>query len=432
MNPNCQVDMFRQAMTQAYNAVVITTAQLEEPGPQIVYVNPAFCTQTGYSAEELIGRSPRILQGPKTDRAVLDRLRQQIARGAFFEGQTINYRKDGTPYLVLWNISPIRDERGRITHFVSVQRDITERDHLERFHQRVLASLGEGVFGLDRKGRLTFINQAAIDLLGYESEQSVIGRNAHQLMHAQHPDGRSYPEAECPIYQVMQTNEPLEAWRDIFFRADGAPLPVESFANPIIGLTGQSEGVVVVFRDISQQVSLEAQLEHAAHHDRLTGAYNRHFFDQLAERECLRCLRRGEPLSLVILDIDHFKDVNDRHGHLAGDEVLKNLVRHISDRMRGNDVLTRWGGEEFALLLPDTTLEGARALAEKLRASVAEARLADQVPRLTISLGVTRICPGGTPAEGFMRADRALYAAKRAGRNRVCVEPPPTHDPQSD
>ncbi|MGC9458153.1 MAG: sensor domain-containing diguanylate cyclase [Halothiobacillaceae bacterium] len=428
MSSHCEEGMFRLAIEQAYNAVLITTAQLEAPGPKIVYVNPAFCTQTGYSADELIGQTPRILQGPKTDRAVLDRLRETVARGDFFEGQTINYRKDGTPYLVRWNISPLRDAAGQISHYVSVQRDITERMRTEQFNRQLLSSLGEGVFGLDTAGNLTFINQTALTLLGHDDENALLGRNAHELMHAHHPDGTPYPETDCPIYEVMQTGTPLQAWRDIFFQADGQPLSVESFASPIRDLTGEIAGGVVVFRDISRQLALEEKLEHAAHHDRLTGAFNRHFFDRLVEKEYHRCTRRDEPLSLVIVDIDHFKDINDQHGHLVGDEVLKQLVRHLSERMRSSDVLTRWGGEEFALLLPDTSLEGAAALAEMLRASVAEARLGEDFPQLTISLGVTRLCPGGAIQEGFRRADEALFEAKRSGRNRVHVAEPSEAD----
>lgn len=422
--PSLEDRVFRQAIDQTFNAVLVTTAELDPPGPQIVYVNPALCEQTGYTADELIGATPRILQGPKTDRAVLRRLRATISKGGFFEGQAINYRKDGTPYLVHWNISPVLDTQQRITHYISVQSDITEQKQFQHLNEQLMASLGEGVFGIDRQGRLTLINRAAMDLLGHESEQDLLGLNAHELMHARHPDGSHYPEAECPINDVMQTDEPLEAWRDTFFRADGQPLSVESYATPLHGVFGETEGVVVIFRDISDQLALEAGLEHAANHDRLTGAFNRHFFDRLVEKECARSARQGEPLSLLILDIDHFKRINDDHGHLAGDEVLRQLVQHITARIREADVLTRWGGEEFALLLPDTSLEGARTVAESLRASVAAETFGSGLPRLTVSAGGTRFDPDESPKAAFRRADQALYQAKQSGRNRVCMADP--------
>ncbi|MFO7807810.1 diguanylate cyclase [Guyparkeria sp.] len=425
--------VFRQAISQAYNAVLITTADLDPPGPEIVYVNPALCQQTGYTEDELLGQTPRILQGAATDRSVLERLRATLAQGKFFEGEAVNYRKDGAPYLVHWNISPVLDQHGQTTHYVSVQSDITERVQSERFNRQLMSSLGEGVFGIDRDGRLTLINQAALGLLGYSREEDLLGLNAHELMHAWYPDGRPYPEAECPINHVLVTEQPLKAWRDTFFRADGTPLSVESYATIIQGLFNETKGVVVVFREITEQLAIEEKLEHAAHHDRLTGAFNRHFFDRLVEKECARSARLGEPLSLLILDIDHFKRINDEHGHLAGDDVLKQLVSHIWERVRETDILTRWGGEEFALLLPDTSLEGARKLAESLRTSVETTELVEGLPKLTISLGGTRIRTDESVKASFRRADAALYKAKDSGRNRVCLaEPPAGHRPSPE
>lgn len=118
------------AVEQAHEPIVITDAELDRPGPTIVFVNPAFTRMTGYSAEEVIGKTPRILHGPRTDRSILDRLRKNLENGEMFQGETINYRKDGAEFHLEWQIAPIRSE-GRITHFVAIQRDITERKRLE-------------------------------------------------------------------------------------------------------------------------------------------------------------------------------------------------------------------------------------------------------------------------------------------------------------
>ncbi len=145
------------AVEYSYDGIAITTAQLDAPGPQIVYVNPAFTQITGYTAQEAIGQSPRILQGAKTDRVVLDRLRGQLSEGRPFVGEAINYRKDGSEFLMEWRIDPIRDEKGRITHWVSINRDITlrtklaeqNRQHLEELaHMSRLTSMGELATGL--------------------------------------------------------------------------------------------------------------------------------------------------------------------------------------------------------------------------------------------------------------------------------------------
>ncbi len=147
----------QSAIDQVHDSVVITSPQLDLPGPQIVYVNPAFCRLSGYRAEEVIGKTPRILQGPRTDRAVLDRLKATLLAGKVFHGATVNYRKDGSEFLVEWQVSPVRDGQGRIINFVSIQRDITEKvRQQERARQREaelahvarLSTMGEMASGL--------------------------------------------------------------------------------------------------------------------------------------------------------------------------------------------------------------------------------------------------------------------------------------------
>lgn len=117
--------LFKDAMQQVNESIVITSAQLDEPGPNIMFVNPSFTRMTGYTPEEITGKTPRILQGAKTERSFLERLRHNLSQGQSFQGETINYRKDGTEYQVELSCSPIQNESGEITHYVSIQRDIT-------------------------------------------------------------------------------------------------------------------------------------------------------------------------------------------------------------------------------------------------------------------------------------------------------------------
>jgi diguanylate cyclase (GGDEF)-like protein len=163
-----------------------------------------------------------------------------------------------------------------------------------------------------------------------------------------------------------------------------------------------------------------AKLEELATTDALTGAYNRRRFNDLTLSEAERVRRYGHPLSLLLLDIDHFKRVNDRHGHEAGDEVLVVLAGLIRGEIRATDRLARWGGEEFVVLSPDVTLEGEAELAERLRAALAAHDHAS-VGKVTASFGVTQHRPGETPDQLFARADEALYRAKEGGRDRVEV-----------
>ena len=138
-----QLNIFQQTCDSAVEAIVITDANLDAPGPHIVYVNRAFCEMTGYTSSELIGQSPRILQGVGTDYDMLKRLRESLERGYSFQGETVNHRKDGRPYIVEWNIEPLRNEHGDVGYFASTQRDLTEHKRLGDTLKRVSATLQE-------------------------------------------------------------------------------------------------------------------------------------------------------------------------------------------------------------------------------------------------------------------------------------------------
>jgi diguanylate cyclase (GGDEF)-like protein len=160
--------------------------------------------------------------------------------------------------------------------------------------------------------------------------------------------------------------------------------------------------------------------------DGLTGAHNKRYFLEFLEREIARCSRYGRPLSLLMFDIDHFKAINDTHGHLTGDYVLKELCRRLLGRTRKEELLARYGGEEFACVLPETDHAGAMAFAEQIRAITADTLFeyeGDSFP-VTISIGVTTLNDDGgsrviAPDEFIKLADEHLYTAKRTGRNRV-------------
>ncbi len=160
------------------------------------------------------------------------------------------------------------------------------------------------------------------------------------------------------------------------------------------------------------------ELEHMVDTDRLTGAWNRRYFDSMIERELRRTERYGLPLSLMIFDIDHFKKVNDTFGHDLGDQVLVGVTERVRSQIRSSDALIRWGGEEFILVTSSTTLAGATALAEKIRICMAATEF-PTVGTVTISIGVAQFRPGESKREWISRADKLLYAAKHNGRNRV-------------
>lgn len=169
--------------------------------------------------------------------------------------------------------------------------------------------------------------------------------------------------------------------------------------------------------------SKRTQYEHQATVDTLTGVHNRRWMSEAFPRVLHRCSLDRAASALMVLDIDHFKLVNDSYGHLVGDAALKALANIMQLNLRPHDLLVRYGGEEFAILLPATGMEDARSIAERLRTTVAanEIQSKDVTFSITVSIGIAAVMPGGKPEESFAAADRALYRAKSNGRNRVEV-----------
>jgi len=160
-----------------------------------------------------------------------------------------------------------------------------------------------------------------------------------------------------------------------------------------------------------------------AQRDPLTGMSNRSALDDSLQRELSQAQRQGSSCALIIIDIDHFKAVNDRYGHIIGDCALKAIAQRADQCKRDGDLLFRYGGEEFVVLLRDTDLEGAQLLAERIRACIASApcHCAGIDLDITVSIGVSSLRKHDSPVSLFARADQALYSAKRSGRNQVCI-----------
>ncbi|MFA9460674.1 sensor domain-containing diguanylate cyclase [Thiohalorhabdus sp. Cl-TMA] len=414
MDNNRRTQLLEAAVEQSFNPVVITTAQLELPGPQILYVNTAFTRMTGYTTEEVYGRTPRILQGPETDHSVIQRLRDRLWNGQSFQGTTINYRKDGSSYWVEWNISPIRDEAGEIRNFVSVQRDITDQVMAER-ERRLLATAldanADNVLITDRSGAITYVNQAFVRQTGYPLKD-IRGQQPSILKSGEHG-----PEFYRRLWETIQDGGTFQATFTDRSR-DGTRFHMEQTITPVRDERGEVTHYVATGKDITERVKMEQALEEMATTDLLTGLPNRSHGEQLLDRQWNRTERYAEAFSVIMADVDHFKAVNDRHGHDAGDRILSWVAGALRSQLRDSDTAIRWGGEEFLILAPHTGLEGAEELAERMRTAVA-GHEDPEVGSVTLSLGVATLREGDTKKRLIKRADSALYAAKEAGRNRV-------------
>jgi len=168
-------------------------------------------------------------------------------------------------------------------------------------------------------------------------------------------------------------------------------------------------------------VRYQIKINEISYRDNLTGLYNRHKFNELAEAEMERCKRYGGDFSILMIDIDFFKRVNDSYGHLSGDKVLKSLGKLLIEVLRRTDVVARWGGEEFIICLPNANEEATRIVAEKIRRNVEEF-VFEKVGHISISIGGTLVRADDLKLDGPIgRADEALYISKEQGRNRVTI-----------
>lgn len=248
-----------RALEDSPDAVVITTAQLDFPGPEIVYVNPAFCRMTGYHRDELIGATPRILQGPKTDAWALRRLRERLGRGQSVLDTAINYRKDGSAYTVQWSITPVRDEGGRQEYFVSLQRCVDGGGRRDETAQYALDRAPVGMAIVDDQGVIETVNEALCELFGYEREQ-LLDACVETLV----PDElRSKHGALRRGYQAAPEPRLFGNLRDFYAQCrDGSRIPVE------IGLAPMESGgrtrILATVVDVSQRKAAERRLASTA------------------------------------------------------------------------------------------------------------------------------------------------------------------------
>ena len=197
-------------------------------------------------------------------------------------------------------------------------------------------------------------------------------------------------------------------------------------ASPIFDSEGRLTAVVETLRDVTDEKRAQVALEQLATRDGLTGLANRRCFDDTLHAEWQRALRHKQPLSLLMVDVDDFKQYNDAYGHLGGDECLQRIASAVASEMRTNDLVARYGGEEFAVILPNQSLKGAAIVAERIRCRVEQLHLPNQGSRqhvVTVSIGAATAlaAPENDPSQLVATADSALYRAKHMGRNRISL-----------
>ena len=301
--------------------------------------------------------------------------------------------------------------------------DITELHEAEtklmrsEKRSRLLAeNAWEVIWTMDLDGKVTYINPAVERMRGISPEEAM-----RQTIEEINP-----PESAARVGEYFQqvftaiqacTEPPTCRGGRVDCRRDGSIMTGELNVLPHRDATGQVVELIGVTRDISERKEFEAELRNLAVTDTLTGVWNRRHGENLLADD-LAARRPGQALALLMLDIDHFKAINDTFGHQAGDHVLIEIASRVRRSLRGNDVVSRWGGEEFVVLLRDCALPDALAVAEEIRAAIAEVPFGT-LGTCTVSIGAAEFRANEDLKSWLGRADQALYRAKQDGRNEI-------------
>ena len=375
----------------------------------------------GYTEEELINMTPLDLK-PELDLKSFKKLLSALTEGKkeHIVFNTVHRRKDGSLYPVEVHLQLMEYMIKKMC--VALVIDITERKAMEKELQEqneVLTTITkyahDTIIMINDEGKVTFWNPAAEKLLGY-SEKEVIGKELHRLVIS---DESLYKLYNKSFEKFQSTGKGSVVGKTMELKAkhkDGHEIYVELSLSAVrVNGTWHAIGIL---RDITERKKFEELIYRQSITDPLTNIYNRRFFMQMLEREIERTRRNGKPFSLIMFDLDHFKKINDSFGHATGDMVLKKVTETVKKRIRKTDCFARWGGEEFIILLPETSLKDATRLAEELRVQVSSMVLPG-VGHVTASFGVAGFRTTDTIDSILMRVDDMLYEAKAAGRNCV-------------
>jgi diguanylate cyclase (GGDEF)-like protein/PAS domain S-box-containing protein len=471
------------ALESAANGIIIT-----DRNGNIQWVNPAFTKMTGYSVEEVIGKNPRLQKSGLVPQETYSNLWRTILSGNVWHGELINRKKDGSITTEEQTIAPVKDSAGEIMHFIAIKQDITERKHAEQVLSkrsdqiatlnRVMRSLSSS---LDLPKVLDMILQEIQQVIPYDSasiwlckddsleiiaaygfanSEALIGKT-FDLSSSNNPNTRvirsRMPLIENDISSSLttlqnggQTKNMKRGWMGVpmiigdrvigmlaldknapnFYTQEQSQIALAFAAQAAIAIENArlySDAQKELMEKIEAEeklLKLQKELEEQAIRDSLTGLYNRRFLDETLSRELSRAERDKYSISVVMLDLDHFKNFNDSYGHEVGDLMLKQLGRMLSSQVRAGDIACRYGGEEFVVVMPKASLSVARQRANDWRIRFENQTIEHEgeVLNATLSAGVAVFPLHGTTSEEIIRrADQAMYAAKAAGRNQVNI-----------
>ncbi len=387
------------------------------PDGNFLFVNPAWHSYLGYTPDELKDLTIRDIVHPDHLAACQDTFQGVLGGSKENNIETLFITKDGRELFVSGSAS-CKLEDGRPVYTRGIFRDITAQKRAEAQLEEILEEM-EVIFDTSMVGILFMkgerlvsrINKRMAEIMGYSTNE-LLGRSVKNW----HVSEENFIEFGQKHYARLAEDQVIHAEYPLKKR-DGSVIWC-LFSGKAIAPPDLSKGVIWIVDDISKRKIMEEKLKLLATTDKLTGAYNRRMFEEVMTKELHRARRHGEPLSLILFDIDHFKVVNDTYGHDAGDKVLQVITEITAANVRQMDYFARWGGEEFIILLPKTDLPQALEMADRLRVTIQSWGF-DPAGEITVSLGVALLKENEDGPSLIKRADTALYMAKNNGRNRV-------------
>ena len=396
-----------------------------DPAGDIELANP-------YAAQLMlpIARAPEMENFFQTLEHCAPELRHMVARFNFRSGRICDqhriFVRDSGAGMRVMACSLIKVTDATIMAVLQDATTQVEQERLLAQNDVLLDAMVAGItdfalFSIDRLGRIETWNAACVRLTGF-SVNEAMGRDVRMLYRPTRNNPRQLQDHIAAA--ILEGWHVQDGWCR---RRDGSRACCQILITTMDGVTDHQGSLAVVMRDITERRLTTDELRTLLTTDHLTGALNRgHFFD-LAKRQILRCEQNRQPLSVLMIDVDHFKRINDEFGHAAGDEVLRRLVASCRAQLAEEHVLARLGGEEFAVLLPQIAGPEAERISHLLRAAVTGAIAGgENLPtRTTISIGCATASHPIPGIDDILKiADGALYEAKRAGRNRVCMAAP--------